>query len=53
MFYLFLLDILKKKILILLGYTYWSKDIIILITDGGEAGVQAWLESYHDYPRSG
>ncbi|CAG8558496.1 12704_t:CDS:10 [Funneliformis caledonium] len=35
------------------GYTYWSKDIIILITDGGEAGVQAWLESYHDLPRSG
>ncbi|RIA93902.1 Gaa1-like protein [Glomus cerebriforme] len=34
------------------GYTYWSKDIIILITDGGEAGVQAWLESYHDHPRS-
>ncbi|CAG8502830.1 1062_t:CDS:10 [Rhizophagus irregularis] len=34
------------------GYTYWSKDIILLITDGGEAGVQAWLESYHDHPRS-
>ncbi|CAG8511788.1 20515_t:CDS:10 [Gigaspora margarita] len=34
-------------------YTYWSKDIIILITDGGEAGVQAWLESYHDHKQSG
>nr|CAG8446037.1 12712_t:CDS:10 [Entrophospora candida] len=34
------------------GYTYWSKDIIFLITDEGEAGVQAWLESYHDYQRS-
>ncbi|GES81320.1 GPI transamidase component Gaa1 [Rhizophagus clarus] len=34
------------------GYTYWSKDIILLITDGGEVGVQAWLESYHDHPRS-
>ncbi|CAG8486788.1 16795_t:CDS:10 [Acaulospora morrowiae] len=33
-------------------YTYWSKDIIILITDGGEAGVQAWLESYHDHQLS-
>ncbi|KAG9304501.1 hypothetical protein G9A89_020065 [Geosiphon pyriformis] len=33
-------------------HTYWSKDIIILITDGGEIGVQAWLESYHDYHRS-
>ncbi|CAG8450657.1 11126_t:CDS:10 [Ambispora leptoticha] len=29
-----------------------GKDIIILITDGGEAGVQAWLEAYHDNPRS-
>ncbi|KAF0447035.1 Gaa1-domain-containing protein [Gigaspora margarita] len=35
------------------NYTYWSKDIIILITDGGEAGVQAWLESYHDHKQSG
>ncbi|CAG8565628.1 9198_t:CDS:10, partial [Dentiscutata erythropus] len=34
-------------------YTYWSKDIIILITDGGAAGVQAWLESYHDHRQSG
>ncbi|CAG8647362.1 24236_t:CDS:10 [Cetraspora pellucida] len=34
-------------------YTYWSKDIIILITDGGEVGVQAWLESYHDHKQSG
>ncbi|CAJ0872283.1 3851_t:CDS:10 [Entrophospora sp. SA101] len=34
------------------SYTYWSKDIIFLITDEGEAGVQAWLESYHDYQRS-
>ncbi|CAG8774413.1 13857_t:CDS:2, partial [Racocetra fulgida] len=37
----------------LIYYTYWSKDIIILISDGGEAGVQAWLESYHDHKQSG
>ena len=34
-------------------YTYWSKDIILLISDGAEIGVQAWLEAYHDYKRSG
>ncbi|CAG8663327.1 10706_t:CDS:2, partial [Paraglomus occultum] len=34
-------------------YTYWSKDIILLISDGDEIGVQAWLEAYHDYQISG
>ncbi|CAG8434789.1 11747_t:CDS:10 [Ambispora gerdemannii] len=35
-----------------IGKFFQSTDIIILITDGGEAGVQAWLEAYHDNPRS-
>lgn len=29
------------------GHTYWSKDIIILVTDDGVAGTQAWLDAYH------
>ncbi|RUS22965.1 Gaa1-like protein [Endogone sp. FLAS-F59071] len=28
-------------------HTYWSKDIIILVTDDGVAGTQAWLDAYH------
>ncbi|KAJ1673363.1 Glycosyl phosphatidyl inositol protein transamidase complex subunit, partial [Spiromyces aspiralis] len=26
---------------------YWAKDVIILVTDSGEAGVEHWLKSYH------
>ncbi|KAI9487195.1 MAG: Gaa1-like protein [Benjaminiella poitrasii] len=26
---------------------YWSKDVILLVTDDGQAGTQAWLDSYH------
>jgi Gaa1-like, GPI transamidase component len=29
------------------GNTYWSKDIIILITDESVRGMQAWLNAYH------
>ncbi|KAJ2577353.1 Glycosyl phosphatidyl inositol protein transamidase complex subunit, partial [Coemansia sp. RSA 1836] len=36
---------------------YWAKDIIFLVTDGGEHGVETWLKSYHGggglYVRSG
>lgn len=28
-------------------HTYWSKDIIFLITDHEQIGMQAWLEAYH------
>jgi glycosylphosphatidylinositol transamidase len=30
-----------------IGNTYWSKDIIILITDESIRGMQAWLNAYH------
>lgn len=26
---------------------YWSKDIIFLITEHEQLGIQAWLEAYH------
>ncbi|KAJ1722434.1 Glycosyl phosphatidyl inositol protein transamidase complex subunit [Coemansia erecta] len=26
---------------------YWAKDIIFLVTDSGERGVEAWLRAYH------
>ncbi|KAG1461820.1 hypothetical protein G6F46_005036 [Rhizopus delemar] len=26
---------------------YWAKDIILLVTDQGKAGTQAWLDAYH------
>ncbi|XP_077983005.1 GPI-anchor transamidase component GPAA1-like [Glandiceps talaboti] len=36
--------------------TYWSKDVIFLVTEHENLGIQAWLESYHhvesDYIRS-
>lgn len=28
--------------------TYWSKDIIFLVTDHEQIGIQAWLDGYHD-----
>ena len=28
--------------------TYWSKDIIFVVVDKGELGMQAWLSGYHD-----
>ncbi|KAJ1919992.1 Glycosyl phosphatidyl inositol protein transamidase complex subunit [Mycoemilia scoparia] len=27
---------------------YWAKDVIFLVTDSGEAGVEEWLRSYHE-----
>lgn len=35
------------QILILLGQKYWAKDIIFLVTDQEQLGMQAWLEAYH------
>ncbi|KAJ1886121.1 Glycosyl phosphatidyl inositol protein transamidase complex subunit, partial [Coemansia sp. S17] len=36
---------------------YWAKDIIFLVTDSGEHGIETWLKSYHGggglYVRSG
>ncbi|CAO3592080.1 unnamed protein product [Absidia cylindrospora] len=32
---------------------YWSKDIILLVTDQGNAGTQAWLEAYHGIEKKG
>ncbi|KAI7901964.1 Gaa1-like protein [Cokeromyces recurvatus] len=26
---------------------YWSKDVILLVTDEGQSGTQAWLDAYH------
>lgn len=29
---------------------YWAKDIIFLITEHEQLGIQAWLEAYHAVP---
>lgn len=26
---------------------YWAKDVILLVTDHGTSGTQAWLDAYH------
>lgn len=26
---------------------YWAKDVILLVTDEGTLGTQAWLDAYH------
>lgn len=31
-----------------LGWSLWSKDIIILITPDSKSGAQAWIDAYHD-----
>ncbi|KAL9974545.1 hypothetical protein ACROYT_G011593 [Oculina patagonica] len=32
--------------------SYWSKDIIFLVTDKDQLGMQAWLDAYHGVPNS-
>lgn len=32
---------------------YWAKDIIFLVSEHEQLGVQAWLEAYHDTPPTG
>lgn len=32
--------------------SYWSKDIIFLVTDKGQLGTQAWLDAYHGISNS-
>lgn len=34
------------------GNVYWAKDIIFLITEQEQLGMQAWLEAYHGYEDS-
>ncbi|KAI7871251.1 Gaa1-like protein [Spinellus fusiger] len=31
---------------------YWSKDIVLLVTDNGLVGTQAWLDAYHGIVQS-
>ncbi|BGP27529.1 Glycosyl phosphatidyl inositol protein transamidase complex subunit [Rhodotorula toruloides] len=33
-------------------YSFWSKDIIFVISDGFSEGAQAWLDAYHGYGQS-
>ena len=35
-----------------IGWSLWSKDIIILITPSSTAGAQAWVDAYHSAPSS-
>ena len=30
-----------------LGASYWSRDIIFLVTEHEQLGIEAWLEAYH------
>lgn len=32
---------------------YWSKDVILLTTDCGMAGAQAWVDAYHGLDQKG
>ncbi|KAJ2515429.1 Glycosyl phosphatidyl inositol protein transamidase complex subunit [Coemansia sp. RSA 2049] len=27
--------------------TYWAKDVVFVVTDSGERGIEAWLKAYH------
>lgn len=35
-----------------IGYSYWSKDIVFVISDGYFEGMQAWLSAYHGSSQS-
>ena len=30
-----------------LDNVYWAKDVIFLVVDKGEIGIQSWLDEYH------
>ena len=32
---------------LIVGQPYWSKDIIFLVSDHEQIGMQAWLDGYH------
>ena len=32
---------------VILGQKYWAKDVIFLVTEHEQLGIQAWLEAYH------
>ena len=34
-------------IFLILGQKYWAKDVIFLVTEHEQLGIQAWLEAYH------
>lgn len=34
-------------IFIIIGANYWAKDIIFVVTEHEQLGMQAWLEAYH------
>lgn len=36
-----------------LGYSYWGKDIIFVVSDGYLEGMQAWLGAYHGASQPG
>lgn len=35
------------------GFSYWGKDIVLVISDGYLEGMQAWLGEYHGVSQSG
>ena len=35
------------KIFLSTGQPYWSKDIIFVVSDHEQIGMQAWLDGYH------
>jgi len=44
---------LHTLFLVLLAQPFWAKDIIFLATNGGQYGMQAWLEAYLGIRTSG
>lgn len=41
------IDMVTLNSVYLLEEKYWSKDIIFLVTEHEQLGIQAWLEAYH------
>ena len=46
MYEISLIDVICYYFLIT-GQKYWAKDIIFLVTEHEQLGVQAWLDAYH------
>lgn len=44
-----MLSFVRVIIILSVEFSFWSKDIVFLVTDGGHVGTFAWLEAYHGF----
>ena len=43
---------MRSTVFVVLASSYWARDVIFLVTEHEQLGMEAWLEAYH-YTSSG